>query len=171
MSFFCANFSKVCLTYHVSNMLLKSNAWNGLSVTDFIQNATPVAFVLCWSLFNVIVNYCFSSHGAGVRLRITARDWQRSELTSSYFSRFRHKYNKKHCRSLFDDFAFLLMACYGVGSGTMVHIARLQVNRPSVVPLAVWAVNKTAPPTTQTWVRSTLDQQQQQFSNCKPTNV
>ena len=47
MSFFCANFGKVCLTYHVSNMLLSSNAWNGLSVTDFIQNATPVAlFVL-----------------------------------------------------------------------------------------------------------------------------
>ena len=73
LSFLCANFSKVCLTYHVSNMLLSSNAWNGLSVTDFIQNANPVAFVLSWSLFNVIVNYCFSCHGAGVRLRITTR--------------------------------------------------------------------------------------------------
>ena len=98
----------------------------------------------------VLPNFDQSASADSRYWTITARDWQRSELTSSYFSRFRHKYNKKHCRSLFDDFAFLLMACYGVGSGTMVHIARLQVNRPSVVPLAVWAVNKTAPPTTQT---------------------
>ena len=94
---------------------------------------------------------CFFGGRVGfLRLLVTARDWQRSELTSSILSRFRHKYNKKHCRSTFGELAFLLMACYGVGSGTMVHIARLQVNRPSVVPLAVWAVNKTATPTTQT---------------------
>ena len=118
----------------------------------------------------VLPNFDQSASADSRYWTITARDWQRSELTSSSLSRFRHKYNKKHCRSTFDDFAFLLMACYGVGSGTMVHIARLQVNRPSVVPLAVWAVNKTTPPTTQTWLQSSLDQQQQQLSYCKPTS-